>query len=209
MPAKRILLIDDEPNVVKSCARMLELEGFAVDGVTGGKEALDLYRRESFDLVLTDLKMPEFDGLVALQVFQDSGVDIPFILVSGAIGEDLAVTAMKAGVHDYIMKGNLKRLPVAVEREMREAEVRRQRVDVDRLARQHRPVGDIALAPALGLAQIAPVGRPITGALMPRDLHKGFQQHRSLAVARGKVLGHLTCRQRQDLGPQIAHLDPG
>ena len=65
MTAKSILVVDDEPNVVKSCARMLELEGFAVQGVTSGAEAIDLYRHEGFDLVLTDLKMPEVDGLTS------------------------------------------------------------------------------------------------------------------------------------------------
>ena len=56
---------------------------------------------------------------------QDSGLDLPFIIVSGAIGEDTAVAAMKAGAHDYLMKHNLTRLVPAVERELREAQVRR------------------------------------------------------------------------------------
>ena len=66
MTNKSILVIDDEPNVVKSCVRMLELEGFAVKGATSGAEAIDLYKSEGFDLVLTDLKMPDVDGLGVL-----------------------------------------------------------------------------------------------------------------------------------------------
>ena len=62
----------------------------------------------------------------ALQLLQESGLDLPFIIVSGYIGEDAAVAAMKAGAHDYVMKDNLARLIPAVERELREAAVRRQ-----------------------------------------------------------------------------------
>ena len=66
MPPKRILLVDDEPNVVKSCAKMLELEGFSVKGVTSGTEAIDSYRHDHFDLVLTDLEDGAADLLLRL-----------------------------------------------------------------------------------------------------------------------------------------------
>jgi len=71
--------------------------------------------------------MPQFNGLAALKATQERALDLPFILVSGAIGEDTAVEAMKSGVHDYILKGNLVRLMPAVERELRDAEARRER----------------------------------------------------------------------------------
>ena len=71
--------------------------------------------------------MPRFSGLSALALVKKSGLDLPVIIVSGAIGEETAVEAMKAGAHDYVMKDHLARLGSAVERELREAEERRAR----------------------------------------------------------------------------------
>ncbi len=83
--------------------------------------------RQPWDLIVSDYYMPHFSGMAALQIYQEHGLDIPFIIVSGAIGEDIAVAMMKAGASDYLLKGNLARLVPAVERELRETEVRRQR----------------------------------------------------------------------------------
>jgi PAS domain S-box-containing protein len=80
-----------------------------------------------WDIVISDHRMPQFSSLAALKLCREHNSDIPFIVVSGSIGEELAVAAMKAGAHDYIMKDNLTRLVPAVERELREAESRRQR----------------------------------------------------------------------------------
>ena len=80
----------------------------------------------TWDLILADYSMPHFNGLEALELLKKSALDVPFIFVSGAAGEDIAVAAMKAGAHDYVMKGNLRRLVPAIERELREAEVRRE-----------------------------------------------------------------------------------
>ena len=79
-----------------------------------------------WDLVISDYVLPGFSGLDALNILKESGLDLPLIIVSGKIGEDIAVGAMKAGAHDYIIKGNLARLVPAVERELRDAEVRRE-----------------------------------------------------------------------------------
>ncbi len=90
--------------------------------------------RRKWEVVISDYVMPRFSGLDALATLKESGLDLPFIIVSGNIGEDIAVEAMKAGAHDYILKGNLKRLVPAVERELRDAEVRqaRKRVEEER-----------------------------------------------------------------------------
>lgn len=77
-----------------------------------------------WDLIICDYSMPGFDGLTALAILEENNIDIPFILVSGAIGEELAVKAMKAGANDYLMKDNLQRLVPAIERELKEAELR-------------------------------------------------------------------------------------
>lgn len=78
-------------------------------------------------LILSDYSMPGFSGLAAAEIYKRSGLDIPFILISGSIGEERAVEAMRCGVHDYIMKDRMKRLPPAVDRELREAANRQQR----------------------------------------------------------------------------------
>jgi signal transduction histidine kinase len=80
-----------------------------------------------WDVVLSDFSMPHFSAIRALELLHASGQDLPFIIVSGSVGEETAVAAMKAGAHDYVMKENLVRLVPAVEREVREAEVRRER----------------------------------------------------------------------------------
>jgi signal transduction histidine kinase len=86
----------------------------------------------AWDLVIADYSLPRFSAPEALKLFQESGLDIPFIVVSGTIGEDVAVEAMRAGARDYIMKNNLARLVPAIQRELHEAEMRRQRVQLER-----------------------------------------------------------------------------
>jgi diguanylate cyclase (GGDEF)-like protein len=85
----------------------------------------------TWDIVFSDFSMPHFNAFAALELLRSTQQDLPFIIVSGTIGEDRAVTAMKAGAHDYILKGNLKRLVPAVDRELREARIRQQRRQAD------------------------------------------------------------------------------
>jgi phosphoserine phosphatase RsbU/P len=86
---------------------------------------------ETWDVVISDYVLPGFSGLEALRLVRRSGLDLPFIVVSGKIGEDTAVQAMKEGANDYLIKGNISRLVPAIEREMQEAEVRRKRRDAE------------------------------------------------------------------------------
>jgi len=92
------------------------------------KEAL---RNKLWDFIISDFSLPQFSGLDALAVLKETGIDIPFILISGTIGEETAVAAMKAGAHDYIMKNNLSRLVPAFERELKEAKVRQLKREAD------------------------------------------------------------------------------
>jgi len=80
-----------------------------------------------WDAVVSDYRMPHFSGLDALRVLRETDLDLPFILVSGVAGEEECVEAMRLGAHDYLMKNNLARLAEAVTRELRDAEVRRER----------------------------------------------------------------------------------
>jgi signal transduction histidine kinase len=83
--------------------------------------------KQPWDLILADHAMPQFSAPEALEMVKQHGLDVPFIIVSGHIEEETAVAAMRAGAHDYIMKDRLARLAPAVERELREAEMRRAR----------------------------------------------------------------------------------
>ena len=84
-----------------------------------------------WDVITSDYNMPGFSALAALDILKESGLDLPFIVVSGKIGEDQAVATMKAGAHDYVMKQNLSRLAPAIEREIREAGERRMRREAE------------------------------------------------------------------------------
>lgn len=83
--------------------------------------------RKRWDIVIADYPMPQFSGLAAIRLIREAGLDLPVIIVSGAIGEETAVSAMKAGASDYVMKDNLARLGAAIQRELRDASDRRER----------------------------------------------------------------------------------
>ncbi|MBN8544986.1 MAG: response regulator [Ignavibacteria bacterium] len=91
------------------------------------QDLLKAFEQQHWDIVLSDYSMPMFDGIAALRTVRELDPDVPFIIISGNIGEEVAVMAMKSGAQDYIMKGNLQRLIPAIERELKEAESRRQR----------------------------------------------------------------------------------
>jgi PAS domain S-box-containing protein len=128
-PTLAVLHVEDSAEDVDLIARTLERSGFHVEPVrvqNAAAMATALAAR-SFDLVLCDYQLAHFDAPGALRVLQESGRDIPFIVVSSTIGEDVAVLMMRAGAHDYVLKDNLTRLYPAVVREMADAEARRSR----------------------------------------------------------------------------------
>ncbi len=108
------------------------------------------------DIIVSDFSLPRFSGRAALAIARESEVEIPFIFVSGTIGEDVAVEAMKSGANDYVMKINLARLGPAIERELRDAEGRRGR----RLAEERLRESEAGLHRAQLMAKIAHI---ITG----------------------------------------------
>jgi len=125
----RALLVEDSEDDALLLGLILKQGGYdltseRVDTPESMRAALD---RHEWDVVVSDYVMPRFSGLAALRILQERGLDLPFLIVSGHIGEETAVAAMKAGAHDYLMKDRLARLVPAVERELREAEVRRAR----------------------------------------------------------------------------------
>ena len=125
----QVLVIDDSPGDAELIARELR-KSFAgvqverVDTAKALKAALEFAR---WDVVISDNRMPKFSSMEALRLVKASEPDLPFILVTGTMGEEAAVETLKAGVDDYVLKSNLERLRSAFEGQLREAELKRQR----------------------------------------------------------------------------------
>src|SRR5215212_266973 len=126
----RVLIVEDSVDDTLLLLRELRRGGYEpqyerVDTAEAMRAALE---KQDWDVVVSDHAMPSFSAPAALKSLQDGGwPDIPFIIVSGHIGEDAAVKAMKAGAHDFVSKDGLARLAPAIERELRDAEERRER----------------------------------------------------------------------------------
>jgi signal transduction histidine kinase len=123
----RVLIVEDSEDDARLILRELERGGYApeplrVDSAHAMEQALT---SGEWDVIVCDFALPGFSGASALELVKRRGLDIPFIIVSGAIGEETAVSAMKAGAHDYVMKSSLGRLVPAVRREIQEAKLRR------------------------------------------------------------------------------------
>lgn len=127
MTILRVLLAEDSEDDAFLLLRELERANYkpTVLRVESGDSMVTALKEQSWDVVVTDHNMPEFSSQEAIEIAQKFSPDLPVIIVSGSIGEDLAVAAMKMGAHDYIMKDNLTRLVPAIERELREADMRR------------------------------------------------------------------------------------
>ncbi|NOU17533.1 MAG: PAS domain S-box protein [Bacteroidales bacterium] len=137
-PLLRILVVEDSEDDALLVLRQIkkgeyDTEYERVQTAETMKAAL---HKKNWDVVLSDYVMPHFNGLEALGVLKESGIDIPFIIISGTIGEEVAVEAMKAGAHDYIMKNNLKRLLPAIERELRESADRAEKREFEQKQKQ-------------------------------------------------------------------------
>jgi diguanylate cyclase (GGDEF)-like protein len=124
-----VLIIDDSEQDAGVVVRALNAAGYDVqhDRVWTAEALAAALKREGWDLVIADYQLRRFNGIAALRLLRKHGADMPFIFVSGTQGEDAAVDAMKAGAHDYIRKGTLKRFIAAVKHELREGAARRER----------------------------------------------------------------------------------
>lgn len=119
----RVLIIEDSEDDAELLAIALENGGYQVihQRVDTRADLETALSNKHWDIVLADYSMPQFSAIAALEILKEQQLDLPFVIVSGKIGEDTAVAAMKAGAHDYLIKGQLSRLLPAVERELREA----------------------------------------------------------------------------------------
>ncbi len=125
----RLLIVEDSEDDTLLLMRELRGGGYAPTfrQIQTENEMRQALEAGGWDLVITDHNMPAFSSDAALHMVKRHNPDLPVIIVSGSIGEEFAVAAMKAGAHDYLMKGNLKRLVPAIDRELRDAETRRAR----------------------------------------------------------------------------------
>ena len=124
----RVLIVDRSAEDAKRLVRLLREGGYdpafeRVDTADSMATALE----QSWELVIANSGIPNFGGIDALALLKERGLDLPFLIVSDIDNEEAVVTALKAGAHDYITKGNLARIALSVERELRDAQTRRER----------------------------------------------------------------------------------
>ena len=123
-----VLIVEDSATDMKLLVQSLQKLGRPIefDRVEDEAAMRAALTARTWDLIVSDWSLPRFSGLAALTVAKQVDLDLPFIIVSGTIGEEMAVEAMRAGAHDYVLKGKLARLVPIVERELRDSERRRQ-----------------------------------------------------------------------------------
>lgn len=134
----RVLMIEDSEDDALLILRELRKNGYhtAYERVETESEMRAALSGREWDLILSDYNMPHFSTSEALSIAKESGIDVPFIIVSGAIGEENAVLLMKEGAHDYVMKDRLGRLAPVISRELQEAEERKSRRKAEDLHRK-------------------------------------------------------------------------
>jgi len=204
-------MVEDSTDDVLLLVRALTRGGYAphyrqVDSADALRAAL---AAEPWDVVLSDHHMPHFDSMAALDIVKASGLDTPFLIVSGSIGEEAAVRAMKAGAQDYLMKGNLVRLCAAIDRELQDAADRRARQAAEKSLLSQRENLRIAREVQQRLFPAAPPALPgfdIAGASLPAEATGGDyfdfipMRNGQTAFVVGDVTGH-------GLGPALLMAD--
>jgi two-component sensor histidine kinase len=125
----RVLQVEDSANDAALIEHILTKSGYAVycERVVNADQMRAALAKQPWDLIIANYRLPEFGASSALSVLQENGQDIPFIVVSGGLGQELAVELMRAGAQDYLLKDELARLAPAVEREIRDVRTRRGR----------------------------------------------------------------------------------
>jgi signal transduction histidine kinase len=125
----RVLLVEDSEDDAQLLLRELRRNGYEVEyqRVETRPAMEQALRQKRWDVILCDYSLPQFDAMAALTTLKESGLDLPFFVISGSIQEEAAVTALKAGAHDFMLKGRFARLIPAIERELQDVETRRLR----------------------------------------------------------------------------------
>src|SRR5947207_478687 len=159
----RVLQIEDSFEDALFNVRQLQREGLKVfsERVETAAELRHALEAGSWDFIICDYQLPQFDGLAALTLYKESGSDIPFIVVSGWIGEAQAVKLIKDGAHEYVMKDDLGELGPAVRRELKAAE--------ERLIRKRTQATDALLASIVRHCNDAIFGTTLEGSVVTRN----------------------------------------
>jgi two-component system, cell cycle sensor histidine kinase and response regulator CckA len=140
----RVLLVEDCPQDAELIAWELRRAGYDLTLTTVSRaDDLAAALRQRWDLILSDYKLPGFSAVDALRIMHEHGGDLPFIIVSGSVGEEQAVEAMREGAHDYVMKGNMTRLTAVIERELRDYARREQHRHVEAQLHQAQKMEEI------------------------------------------------------------------
>src|SRR3982074_1787494 len=175
----RILSIEDDPKDAKLIQALLETEGIACEVTRVDTQAALLASVEQggIDLILADYSLPSFDGISALKFAMKACPDVPFIFVSGTLGEEVAIEALKIGATDYVLKTRLSRLVPSVLRALREATQKSKRKRAEEALRQ----SEAYLAEAQRLSHTGSFGwRPSTGEILwSEETFRIFQYDRA------------------------------
>ena len=128
-PSIKLLVVEDSADDLLLMVREIKRSGYTVSykRVESEEEMRSALASDDWDMIISDYTMPCFSGIAALDVLKSIGMDIPLVIVSGTITDETAVSAMRSGAKDYLMKTNLKRLGPVVEREIRESRERLER----------------------------------------------------------------------------------
>jgi response regulator RpfG family c-di-GMP phosphodiesterase len=168
----RVLMVEDSEDDALLTIHVLRKGGY--DPVYERVETAEAMRKAlekgSWDVIICDYQMPKFNGFTAIALLKETNIDIPLIIVSGAIGEETAVECMRSGANDYVMKNNLSRLTPAVERELKEEESRVQRKQAEEALRKSR---DSVEQLAEERARIAEIGRIVGSTL---DINQVYER---------------------------------
>jgi len=213
----RLLVVEDSAEDADLLVRALRKGGYDVSHQrVDSSDSLLRALEQSWDIVISDHAMPGFSGIAALQIVREHCPEIPFIFLSGTIGEDVAVDAMRVGAQDYIMKGNLARLVPAIERELREsknrAEQRRTELRVHQLEK-FEAIGKLAggiahdfnnvIGAIMGWAELGSDEVPDGSRARKFFQHIRAQSERAAALTR-QLLAYA---RRQTLEPRIINLN--
>jgi len=133
-----VLIVEDSESDTLLIVRLLKKAEYEVvfERVETAEQMHSALKNRQWDIVISDYSLPQFSGPAALELLKEKQADIPFIVVSGTIGEMSAVAMMKAGAHDYLIKDNLARLAPAVKRELEQAAIRRERKQAEQALRE-------------------------------------------------------------------------
>ena len=184
----RVLIIEDSVRDAELLILELSRGGMvaASERVETPEELAAALKRDDWDIIFSDHNLPGFSSLEALELFKQMKKDIPFIIISGTIGEDVAVEAMKAGANDYLIKGKLARLIPAVQRELREAKDRQLRRQAEALLEESEkrfqnmadtaPVLIWMSAPEGPMIYVNKLWREFTGSVLEQNLGWGWQE---------------------------------